>query len=482
MQMKITFNMTAKRAATLAACLIISACSADSKDGEHADEHTDTSTKGGASSSQTDAGKADTKDDSKDSAPTSTSKPDAGAQTASDAGGAAPSDKPKAEPKAETPKTETQTPAATARPKRYAVASYVFGDESETSYVYLVDTLEKPKLDVKQALELPGRGSIAARGKYLFVADGEAPVIRRYEISDKGEFKEAGRLDFTKYEFETIRLDDWQNIFVSDDKAYLGGSRSGNLVIWNPAMLAIEGEIDLPELTRPNLEIDSSSMVQQGKHVLFVIGWKDWDAYKTSTEQYLISIDTTTDKLADMTREERCPALANHVDRDEDGNLYFSNWIYNVTETLVSKAKSSCALRVKKDERAFDKDWILEYPTLTEGREGAGFNYYKGGHAFLSVFHAEGVKIDAMTDPAELATSANWKLWSVDLTAQKATPVEGLEPASGGYTLLEVDGHTLLTQSTEDYEKTTVFEVTGDRAFTKRFEVAGFCYQVALVP
>jgi hypothetical protein len=93
MQMKRTFNMAAKRAAALAACLTIKQALELPGRGSQRE------------------------------------------QTAKDAGGAAASDK----PKAVTPKTETQTPAATARPKRYAVASYVFGDDSETSYVYMVD-------------------------------------------------------------------------------------------------------------------------------------------------------------------------------------------------------------------------------------------------------------------------------------------------------------------------------------------------------
>jgi hypothetical protein len=493
MQMKITFNNSTnpRRAHFASVCLVASlfatACSEDSNDAkedehsEHADAgHSETASSTSASTTKAGAGES--------SQAQSSSKSDAGAESkdsgsepssskpAQDAGAPAQTDKPGQPDK---PSTTTTAPT---HAKRYAVASYVFSDTNETSYIYLVDSLENPKLDKTKALELPGRGSITTRGKWLFVADGESPVIRRYEITDKGEYKESGRLDFTAYELDSIRLDDWSNIFVSDDKAYLGGGKSGSLVIWNPSMLAIEGEVKLPELVRPNLEIDSSSLVLQDKHVLFAVSWKDWDAYKTSTEQYLVSIDTSTDKLADMVREERCPALSNHVDRDEMGNLYFSNWIYNVTETLVFKANSSCALRVKANERSFDKDWILEYPKLTDGHEAAGLNYYKDGHGFLSVFRSENLEIDAMTDPSELAQSSNWQLWSVDLNAKSGKPVEGLEPASGGYTILEVDGHTLITQSTEDYEKTTVFEITGDSSFAKRFEVAGFCYQVALIP
>lgn len=490
MQMKITFNnrltrpSTATARACLAACLLASGACSDSNDdaGSHDDEHehAEAPSKSGASTSEPDSSKAkaDAGESSEDDTDKASAEP--APSLSKDAGSG---DAPSAEmPKPDAPKSQASEPVASTKPKRYAVASYVFGDTSETSYVYLVDSLETPKLDVSKALELPGRGSIATRGKWLFVADGESPVIRRYEITDKGEYKDAGKLDFTAYEFDSIRLDDWSNIFVSDDKAYLGGGRSGSLVIWNPTMFAIEGELKLPELVRPNLEIDASSMVLQGKYVLFAVTWKDWDAYKTSMEQYLVSIDTSTDKLADMVREERCPDLANHVDQDEMGNLYFSNWIYNVAETLVWEAKSSCALRVKKDQRSFDQDWILEYSKLTSGLEAAGLNYYKDGHGFVSVFRSDQVKIDAMTDPVDVAQSPNWQLWSVDLNAKSGKAVEGLEPASGGYTIVEVDGHTLITQSTEDYAKTTVFEITGDSSFAKRFDVNGFCYQVVRAP
>lgn len=372
-------------------------------------------------------------------------------------------------------------PKPSDKPTRYVILSTILGADTETSYLHLLSSFENVEIDPKQALELPGRASIATYDQWLFVADGEAPTITRYTVDAQGKFQEDGRVSFAAYTSDPVSLDEWHNVFISASKAYLTLDASTDMLIWDPSELAIDSQLELPELQRKGLDIDGSTLITQGKYVLRSVTWKDWDAYKTSEEQYLVVLDSEQDKLVDMLSETRCPALSSRVDKDEQGNLYFSNWIYNVTETLVNKAPHSCALRIKAGERVFDKDWMLEYPKLTEGRESAGFTYLENGHAFLSVFHNERVTIDAQTDPRELALSDNWRLWGVDLKAQTAKPIESLDFSGGGYTLLKVEEHTLLTQSTDDYDKTTVYEVTGDMDLTKRFELPGFSYQIGVL-
>jgi hypothetical protein len=453
----------------IGALSLVSACS-DSDDAEDS--------RGGLTSQDASVNRpAEPKKDAGDGKTAPDKKPDDSSDTDTDAGSADDSaGKPSEHTDAGT-RPDTEKPVV-AKASRYVVASTVFGDDSETSYVYLLSSFENAKLDPKQALELPGRASIASYEKWLFVADGESPLIRRYVITEQGGFKEDGRVSFGAYTSDPVSLDEWYSVFISSTKAYLATSASTDLIIWNPSELSIDGQVKLPELARKGLDLDGSTFAKQGKYVLRAVSWKDWDAYKTSEEQYLLVFDSETNKLVDMVRETRCPALSNRVDADEQGNLYFSNWIYNVTETLVAKAPHSCALRVKAGERSFDKDWILEYPKLTQDREAAGFNYLKDGHGFLSVFHSERVKIDAVTDPSELARSDNWRLWSVDVKNQTAKPVESLDFAGGGYTLIDVDGHTLLTQSTDDYARTSVYEVTSSTELAKRFDLAGFSYQI----
>ena len=359
----------------------------------------------------------------------------------------------------------------------YVVSGYVFGDaETESTYIHVLKSLDPQELDNSKAREVPGRASIATQSGKVFVADGEAPIITRYALSEDG-LSEETKVDFSDYGVSDIAIDDWTNIFISKDKAYLSNADTGNLIIWNPETMSITGEIDLATLRREGLDLDGSTPVLVGKYLLRVVFWKDWDAFESSEEQLLIVIDTDTDELVDMQSETRCPALSNRIDKDEQGNLYFSNWIYNVAETLLFDAPASCALRIKAGERKFDADWKLDFKSLTEGREAAGFSYFKKDVGFLSVFHDEQAEIADDTSPDELSSSANWRIWRVDVKGNKAEPVAGLDYLTGAYSMLEAGGETLLMLPTAEYDKTLVYAVS-DSGVEERFSVQGFSYQV----
>jgi hypothetical protein len=373
---------------------------------------------------------------------------------------------------------EVGPPAA---PPLYAFASVVIAPESETTYINLLDTLDLTAIDYGEAIERPGRGAIAAHGGALFVSEGEEPVITRFAVTSGRELEMTGRISFANFGFEAASLDEWNTTFVSPTKAYLLDYATGSHIIWNPTSLEITGEIEAPDLVRENLDLDGSTAVVRGNRMFRTFFWKDWKAYTTSREQVLATFDVENDRLISQTSETRCPGLNNRVEVDESGALYFSNWIYNVSETLVRNAPRSCALRILPGAEGFDPGWVLPFADLTEMREAAGLSYLRGGRGFLAVFHHERVTIDAMTDPQELALSANWRLWGVDLGQRTARPIEGIDWLIGGYSTVKLDGRTFVLVPGEDLAKTSVYEVSDDGRATLRFEARGFAYQLVKI-
>jgi hypothetical protein len=363
----------------------------------------------------------------------------------------------------------------------YAIANEVYGADTSTTYVNVLPSLDVKDIDYGKAREYAGgRAHIATIGGRLFVSAPESPVITRFSVSDAGVLTEDGRLSFANFGFKAVAVDEWGNIFLSDTKAYLFNSDEGSTVIWNPTTMEITGEINSPELVRDVLTLDGSPPVLYGNRLYRTIYWTDWKAYTFSTDLFLAIYDIENDKLLELIKETRCPALNNRVVKDEQGNLYFGNWIWNVSATLVKGAPNSCALRMAAGSSRFDADWTLPYASLTDGREGAMFSYLGNGKGLLSVFHHERTTIDATTDPSELAGTENWRLWGIDLEKRTGAPIEGLDWNTGAVSTFHLDGRSFVFVPGNDWSVTRIYELKDGRAVPS-FEVRGWSYALLKV-
>jgi hypothetical protein len=363
----------------------------------------------------------------------------------------------------------------------YAISTEIMSDDSSTSYVRTLKSIDAGEIDIKAAREFAGRATIAAFNGSLYVADGETPSVLRFSVDEGGNLAETGRVSFLNYGQSSVALDDWNNTFVSPTKAYMIDWASGNQIVWNPEAMTISGQIEIPGLVKQGWEIDGTPGIVRGNRMYRVFVWGSWETYSFAEDQSLVVIDIETDKVVSTITERRCPALNNRITRDESDNLYFSNWIYNVPATLTSGAAKSCALRIKAGSDSFDPHWSLAYAPMTEGREAAGFVYLPGDRGLLDVFHHERVTIDANTDPLDLALSTNWRMWTVDLTTRTAKQVEGLDWLAGGFSVMALEGRSFVMVPGANYTRTFGYEVSPEGVATRRFETRGWSSQLVKV-
>lgn len=360
----------------------------------------------------------------------------------------------------------------------YVIANEVYTADSSTTYVNVLHSLDVDQVDYTKAIEYAGgRATIATVGGWLFVGEPEAPVITRFAVAADGTLVQDGQISFANYGFESIWIDEWGNTFISPTKAYLMNSDDGTTIVWDPTTMAITGEIAPSQnLVRGNQLLNGSPGLVRGDRLFRTFFWSDWDAYATSTEQYLAVYDVTTDTMIALVPESRCPGLSNRIERDEAGNLYASNWVHNVTETLVRGAPSSCAVRIAAVAEVFDPTWTLPFTAVTDGREGAMFSVLGGGQGLLNVFHDERATFDDQSDPSELAATLNWRLWHVDAADLTGAPVEGLDWMAGGASTFHLDGRTFVLVPGADYSITRISEIV-DGAAVPSFDVTGWSYQ-----
>jgi len=362
----------------------------------------------------------------------------------------------------------------------YGVSVQVLGEEADNTYVSTLRNIEPQTVDLKKAIEVGGRSSIATIGGWLFIGEDESPVIRRFTVAADGKLTEEKdkQLNFSNEGLAAVILDEWRNTFISPTKAYLYDDTSGGHIIWNPTTMTITGRIPAGDLARDGLTIDGSPGILRGNRLFRTVTWKNWDEFKTSTEQYVMVFDTDTDKLLSKTPESRCPGLTAQITQDEKGTLYFSNWIWNVAETLVRQAPKSCAIRILPGAETPDPSWMLTYSDITGGKEGAGFAYTKDGKALLSVFDATGLTFDATTDISDVASEERWDLYTVDIAAKTLVKVDGIPRFAGGYTQLKLDGLSLAFFPAADYSSTTLYELPAAGPAKKRLELGGWAYQL----
>lgn len=362
---------------------------------------------------------------------------------------------------------------------RFVIANEVYAADTTTSYVHVLDSLDGVTIDPSRALEIAGgRATIATIGGWVFIAPPDRPAIVRHVVGPDGTLVADGEVSFASYGITSLTIDPWGNTFISPTKAYVLNPDDGSTIVWNPTAMEIEREIaPLQDLVRAGKTLNGSPAVVRGNRLFRTVFWSDWDAWQTSTEQYLAVFDVDADRMLALVPEARCPGLSNWIDRDEAGNLYFSNWIWNVSETLVRGAPRSCALRIAPDAERFDPGWTLPYADLTGGREGAMYSYLGGGAGLLNVFHAERANYDASSDPAELAETPNWRLWRVDAAARTGAPLDGLDFMSGGASTFHLGDRSFVAIPGPDYAITRLYEIVNGAA-VPAFDIDGWSYQL----
>jgi hypothetical protein len=236
--------------------------------------------------------------------------------------------------------------------------------------------------------------------------------------------------------------------------------------------------VPLPALASADLELQSSPAVLRGDRVFRLFSWANFDTFEFSrAPQQLGVYDTASDELVSLVEDNRCPAVYSEPFADESGALYFSNHVWSPMETLVKGAAPSCSLRVLAGETSFDPDWQLRYADFAEGRQGAVLRYLGNGQALADIFHDERTSISSETDPSELGTSSNWRLWAVNLQTGAGAPIEGLDFKPGGYSDVRVGGRTFILMPSADYARTTAYELV-EGAAARRFEIQGSSYHM----
>jgi hypothetical protein len=367
--------------------------------------------------------------------------------------------------------SESEPPLGAIGDARYVIATGVSDDENSNTYVVVLDSLEVEELDLSRGLELGGWSDLAVAGEWVFVSSGEGPVIQRFTVGVGLELVPAGTIDFGFY---TDDANFYNHTIVSPTKAYMLGE--GEFVIWDPTALEITGTLPSPDVVKvrdgiePYLALDRGAVVRDGR-LYATLTWTDTQELDMLPDSRILVLDVEADAVVDVL-DVPCPDVA-IADADEDGSLYFSNWVYSPGATLLMGDSPACAVRIPAGSEALDA-WSFPYAEAT-GHEGAVMSYLGEGQWLYSSFLGEADAYDPETDDwFDWLFGDTWELRVVDPNDLSTGNVSGIGRNGGGYYSSRFDDTTHLLMPENSYTATTVFAVDAEGVVTRKLHTQGW--------
>lgn len=363
----------------------------------------------------------------------------------------------------------------------YALTTLVWGDQETIGYVKLTNTLDPGDVSLSDAREFVGYATIAVADGQLLVATDQDATIQRFAIDDAFQWRDADALSLSRQGVTDAGF--FSQYILRDQMAYAKISASER-ALWEPVEFGVDGPRVDPWLA---LEQDGLRLFANYNRTYFSFdevvrrpfSYHDEDWFLWSDDSYIVSYDPKTHD-EESVLEVPCPGL-DAITKDEDGNLYYSNWEYAALHALVGTGAAPCVARLTP-QGELDADFQPDLRSWTDGRPFMNFQYLRGGKAIAAVLHDE-LFGDDFDFAAELSDQAafweayglNYRLWMFDLNAETAEPVRGLPDGDipPSYTLNQIDGRAFLMLEATDFSKTTVYEIGLDGEATEQFEVRG---------
>jgi len=354
---------------------------------------------------------------------------------------------------------------------RYVIATAVSSDSGATTYVAVLDSLDMDELDLDHAREFGGWSDMGVIGDWVFVSSGEGPEIERFTVNGDRQLEEAGQISFLSY---TADANFYNQTLVSPTKAYL--TTDSGFVVWNPTTLEITGTLPYPDVfaaregIEPYMVLDRGAVVR-GDRLYVTLAWTDTEELHMLPDSRIVVIDTKTDQVVDVL-DAPCPDVM-VADRNEAGDLYFSNWVYSPGATILFDESPTCAVRMKAGSEELD-DWSFDFANET-GHEGAVLAYIGDEHWLYSSFLGEKSAYDPESDDwFDWLFGDTWQLTAFTPKTGTSSDVTGIGRNGGGYYSSRFDGITHLLIPENSYTATSIYALDADGAATRKLHTNGW--------
>lgn len=351
----------------------------------------------------------------------------------------------------------------------YVISSLLFGEDSTTSYLNLLDTVGEQTLDYDVAREFSGSSDVGVHEGKIFIADEETRAITKYEVVS-GQLSKIKTVSFK--DFGLTQFGFYLNVFVAKDKAYFLNA-GFNYIIWNPETMEVEGELEFPEaephgaLNRFPSYADRGAQIRDGK-LYQPLYWTDSTYFNFSEDSQILVIDIATDTVEEVISAP-CPGL-DFSTRDSGGNLFFSSWVYAAGGAQVLAQPDTCVFELPAD--GSEPSVPFKFKDVTGGHQGAAFRYLADDKFIFSVLHEE--KAPEGADIFGVANGANWLFSTYDSKTHQMAEIDRIDYNAGGQYTYDIDGKQLMLVPASDYSATAVWDISDTTGPVHVFDTKGW--------
>ena len=363
---------------------------------------------------------------------------------------------------------------------RYAVSTNVFSADlaESTLFIGFVDNLNSGEVDLVDALEISGSGSlwgVDSTGEF-YVTSSESVSIRKFAF-ERGRLTEIGRIGLGGV--GVTMLVGAAMVFDGPDRGYLFDVSSGQALELDLRALEIVRSVDLSEwLDASQPTFLGYRFIERGNDELVGVTYAtDFVQETVSTVSQILFFDVATGGFE--LRPSPCGGIQYGV-QTANGDIFFASdpWVASVHAVDETRAPAPCLIRIPAGSRdpaaqTFDLSELTGAPT--GGLIPSGSN-----SAFVRVLDTESYPLAPTSTGLELFGAPFWQTWEIDLSDPTQLRRVEREPEllPGGIAWLQVDGEFYENVSTTDFAATTLYRTTSASGPTPGLTVPGVPFNI----
>ncbi|MEM9488323.1 MAG: hypothetical protein AAGC55_04205, partial [Myxococcota bacterium] len=298
----------------------------------------------------------------------------------------------------------------------YAVTSRVFNSDftDTTSFVWLTNDLDSGRLDVADAIELPGGASIwgAPQAEAFYVVSAEELTVTKFQI-EEGQLIQGERIGLTGQGVTFLLVE--RMVFDGPDRAFLLDLNSAQALELDLAQMVIANVIDVSPILIDSTGLNflaETRFRQHGDRLVTSIYGTSLDYSSVVSESKILSFDVTDGSFTVTSAP--CGGL-NYSVRAPNGDIYFASDTYVASVHLIAEdgAPPPCMVRLAQDSQEPDSTFVSLNDIM--GNPTGGLIPGSDGSAYVRVLDPELYSPGPESTYQEAFSAAAWQTWRLDL-------------------------------------------------------------------
>lgn len=354
----------------------------------------------------------------------------------------------------------TTTPAN--KEVNYVFANVSGVNPSVTTYVQGVSDLNFTSLSNANGAEQAAFASMFQYKQAVYLISSGAPAtMTKYTFDNQGKTVLAGKLIVPGANtFSSIE-------FLNDSVAFASvGGGLARVVVFNPTLLQITGEVNLSTLVKPGAaSIFYLGMKARGGKLFMGVHYFNSSFAPLYDSAFVAVIDVATKRVDKLIADGRTCAIfqagssVNGFELDANGDVYI--------QALGSANVPSGVLRIKSGETTFDPAYFFDLKATT-GKDCRNLWHFGNGLTFTT-------RINNAADPFE-SGGTNYEFYKIDLAAKTTSGKVGTLPLIYGSSTSIIrkfnDQELLMVVSSASENAVYSYKIS-DGSVTKKFTLAG---------